>query len=149
MHLFGIPVYNFRVAEFHTYFVSATADLSPLLVHNADYVDPKNAPDTGGSAASTFELPRTWRSARGVSGKFSDGKHTFRIDTNNLGRGERFHVHIYDANGREIAVIQGTGTNGVWREAHRGQVLKKPSEVSSQLLTDIRRLLRNALNNIK
>ncbi|MDB5342830.1 MAG: tandem-95 repeat protein [Schlesneria sp.] len=46
MHLFGIPVYNFRVAEFHTYFVSATADFSPLLVHNATYVDGKADPGT-------------------------------------------------------------------------------------------------------
>jgi RHS repeat-associated protein len=98
---------------------------------------------------STFDLPTIWRSAKGVTGKFSDGKHTFRIDTHNLSPGERFHVHIYNAKGKEIAVIQGRGTNGIWRETHRGQTLLKPSEVSEALRTDIRRLLRNALNNIE
>jgi hypothetical protein len=98
---------------------------------------------------STFKLPTTWRSAGGVAGKFSDGKHSFRIDTHNLSPGERFHVHIYNARGKEIAVIQGRGTNGIWRESHAGQTLLKPSEVSSTLRIDIRRLLRNALNNIE
>jgi len=97
----------------------------------------------------TFELPTTWRSAKGVSGKFSDGKHSFRIDTHNLSPGERFHIHIKDVRGNEIAVIQGRGTNGIWRESHRGQTLLKPSEVSDALSNDIRRLLRHALKNIE
>jgi hypothetical protein len=103
---------------------------------------PRDAPK------STFTLPKTWRSAKGVTGKFSDGKHTFRIDTHNLSPGEKFHAHIYNARGKEIAVIQGRGTNGIWRPSHRGQTLLKPSEVGAELRTDIRRLIRNALSNI-
>ncbi|QDT66003.1 hypothetical protein V22_32670 [Calycomorphotria hydatis] len=38
-HPEGIPVYNFKVADAHTYFVSApnAPDGMPVLVHNADY----------------------------------------------------------------------------------------------------------------
>ncbi len=35
MYLSGVPVYNFRVAEFHTYFVGERPDDKPLLTHNA------------------------------------------------------------------------------------------------------------------
>ena len=98
---------------------------------------------------STFQIPKVWRSGGGVQGTFSDGMHTFRIDTRNLSLGERFHIHIYDPRGREIAVIQGSGTNGVWRYSHRNRILRKPSEVSSGLRTDIRRLTQNALRNIE
>ena len=98
---------------------------------------------------STFQIPKVWRSGGGVQGTFSDGMHTFRIDTRNLSLGERFHIHIYDPRGREIAVIQGSGTNGVWRYSHRNRILRKPSEVSSGLRTDIRRLIQNALRNIE
>jgi hypothetical protein len=128
-------VYNFKVDEFHCYAVGEQA----VLVHNNDCP----------LAKSTFELPKTWMSAKGVSGTFSDGKHTFRIDTHNLSQGERFHVHIYDAMGNEIAVIQGAGTNGIWRTTHRGRTLSKPSDVPSELRIDIRRLVRNALNHIE
>ena len=33
----GIVVYNFRVSEYHTYFVSEEIDAVPILVHNATY----------------------------------------------------------------------------------------------------------------
>ena len=33
----GVLVYNFRVAEYQTYYVSETVDATPLLVHNARY----------------------------------------------------------------------------------------------------------------
>jgi len=32
----GIPVFNFQVTDYHTYFVAATADKPVILVHNAD-----------------------------------------------------------------------------------------------------------------
>ena len=42
-HAKGVLVYNFRVAEYHTYFVAAKVDNPPLLVHNAkDYSGGKN-----------------------------------------------------------------------------------------------------------
>ncbi|MCY3016278.1 MAG: polymorphic toxin-type HINT domain-containing protein [Planctomycetota bacterium] len=132
----GVVVYNFQVEGDHTYFVGDIhAQGEWVWTHNA--------------CNSTFELPKTWKSAKGVSGTFSDGRHTFRIDTNNLSRGDGFHVHIYSPRGKEIAVVQGDGTNGIWRTSHRGKPLSKPSQVSAELRTDIRRLLRNALNNLK
>lgn len=39
-HPEGIPVFNFQVEDFHTYFVSETEFTKPLLVHNADYAVP-------------------------------------------------------------------------------------------------------------
>lgn len=91
---------------------------------------------------STFELPHTYRSAAGVEGTFSDGGHTFRIDTNRVSAGEGFfHVHIYDDFGVERAVVQG---NRTWRKAHRGRVLDGPHEIPKLLRTDINRLIRNA-----
>jgi hypothetical protein len=97
---------------------------------------------------STFKLPTTWRSGKGIKGTFSDGKHTFRIDTKNLSPDEAFHVHIYNSRGKEIAVVQGRGTNGVWRPEHRNRQLLKPSDISAKLRTDIRRLVRNALKHL-
>ena len=35
----GIPVFNFQVEDFHTYYVAANAGDDVLLVHNADYDD--------------------------------------------------------------------------------------------------------------
>ena len=35
----GIPVFNFQVEDFHTYYVAAHAGDDVLLVHNADYVN--------------------------------------------------------------------------------------------------------------
>ena len=132
----GVVVYNFQVEGDHTYFVGDIhAQGEWVWTHNA--------------CTSTFELPKTWKSAKGVSGTFSDGKHSFRLDTHNLSPGERFHVHVYSPRGKEIAVVQGAGTNGIWRPTHRGSTLLKPSEVSAPLRTDIRRLLRNALNNLE
>ena len=37
----GILVYNFRVAEYNTYYVSEAVDATPLLVHNAKYAKGK------------------------------------------------------------------------------------------------------------
>lgn len=34
-HPAGIPVFNFQVEGFHTYFVAQSSDMSPLLVHNS------------------------------------------------------------------------------------------------------------------
>jgi len=143
-------VFNLEIAQIHTYAVGKTG----VLVHNSNTCGDGSYGDgiinfAQNNAKSTFELPQKWKSPKGVSGKFSDGKHTFRIDSNNLSKGDRFHVHIYDSRGNEIAVIQGAGTNGIWRATHRGKTLLKPSEVPAELITDIRRLLSNAIRNIK
>ena len=39
----GIDVYNFQVADFHTYFVAESDRSTPILVHNADYSPPNIA----------------------------------------------------------------------------------------------------------
>ena len=140
-HPEGVSVYNVEVEGLHNYFVAAAESTSPpVLAHN---MCKTNAPK------GTFQLPKTWRSAKGVRGTFSDGKHTFRIDTEGLSPGERFHVHVKNAKGKEIAVIQGRGSNGIWRDEHRRKPLLMPSEAPAWLRTDIRRLLRNALKNIE
>ncbi len=43
-HPAGVPVFNFQVEGFHTYFVAQHDDTSPLLVHNANY--PVGTPGT-------------------------------------------------------------------------------------------------------
>ena len=123
-------VYNIEVDGQHVYQVGDAG----VLVHNA--------------CQSTFKLPTTYRSAGGVRGTFSDGVHRFRLDTHNLSPNELFHVHVYNRRGTEIAVIQGRGTNGIWRATHHQLPLRRPSQVSALLRTDIRRLMRSALKNL-
>ena len=46
-----IPVYNFRVSEFHTYFVSQSSDKPPILVHNTGKKDCGEAAAAAAKAA--------------------------------------------------------------------------------------------------
>ena len=46
-----IPVYNLRVSEFHTYFVSQSSDKPPILVHNTDRKDCGEAAAAAAKAA--------------------------------------------------------------------------------------------------
>ena len=43
----GVPVFNFQVTDYHTYFVAASADKPAMLVHNADCIP--NFPASVGS----------------------------------------------------------------------------------------------------
>ena len=44
----GVPVFNFQVTDYHTYFVAASADTLVMLVHNADYTPNKTVVNLGG-----------------------------------------------------------------------------------------------------
>ncbi len=49
----GILVYNFRVAQYHTYYVSEAVDATPLLVHNARY---KKSASNEEASGGTYKL---------------------------------------------------------------------------------------------
>jgi hypothetical protein len=106
---------------------------------NAGGVDKTNGPK------STFKLPKTYKRAAGVEGKFSDTRYSYRLDTNKVASGEGgFHIHVY-FKGKEIVKVSG---NGRWVEQHGGKTMLKPSEVPNLLRTDVNRLIRNAQKNL-
>jgi hypothetical protein len=67
-HPEGIPVYNFEVADLHTYFVAASPRAPPVLVHNA------NCGVRLGQEALEHIVLRHWRtSGARAAGKFAQG----------------------------------------------------------------------------
>lgn len=87
------------------------------------------------------KLPTTKR----LSGRF-DGNYAFHIDTKDVQEAEdKFHIHIHDPKGKEIAKIDGFGR---WIN-HRGQTLARPSEVPRWLRAQINRLVRWAAKEMR
>ena len=117
-------VYNLTVANDHTYFVG----ISGVLGHNA------------GCPLGEFKLPNKVRSPKGISGKFTIRKYSYRIDTNNIHQNEIFHVHIYERN-KEIAKIT---ARGGWLPMHGGKPLPaKPSTIPKLLRKEINKLINH------
>ncbi|RLC09225.1 MAG: hypothetical protein DRI57_22525 [Deltaproteobacteria bacterium] len=92
------------------------------------------------------DLPSVVSSAKGVEGKFTGSKYSYRIDTNKIARGEGgFHIHIFRKNEGEIAKLTGTGR---FVKFHKGKVLLKPSQIPPQLRRDINKLIRHVQKNL-
>ncbi len=87
-----------------------------------------------------LELPATVRSPKGVQGRLSDSRYSYRIDTNKVARGEGgFHIHVYRG-GNEVAKLNGRGGYVV---SHKGSKLLKPSQLSKGVRNDLNTLVRH------
>ena len=104
-----------------------------------DYTfNPLDAFASAASRRDTFKRPTNVRRGGGKQGEFSNG-WTYRIDTNKVRKEEgRFHIHISDAGGSEVAKVTG---KGAW-VSHRGKKLLKPSEVPTIVRVQVNRLVR-------
>lgn len=108
--------------------------------------DMPEKPDDKRSKKKNSELPSVVTSAKGVEGKFTDPRYSYRIDTNKVARGEGgFHIHIFRKNEGEIAKLSGTGR---FVKSHKGKVLLKPSQVPPQLRREINTLIRHVRKNL-
>ncbi len=120
-HSDKLMAYNFTVADNHNYYVGEKS----VLVHNS-----KPCP--------IFNLPKRVKSPKGVKGGFTDPRFTYRIDTNNIGPVEKFHVHIY-LKKKEVAKIT---AKGGWLPMHGGKPLSaKPSTVPAIVRKEINTLI--------
>jgi Cu/Zn superoxide dismutase len=127
-------VYNFTVADFHTYFVGELG----AWVHNTSPCP--TAPKRG-----ALELPKTVRSGRGVTGKLRTDGYSYRIDTNKVAPGEGgFHIHVF-RDGKEAAKLSGRGG---YVKAHGGKTLLKPSELPKAVRNDLNKLVSHVRKNL-
>lgn len=86
-----------------------------------------------------FERPPTLRRSGGVKGRFSNGWE-YRVDTHNVRAAEgKFHTHVKNAKGEEIAKVNGLGR---WETSHGGRALARPSEVHKSIRNEVNRLVR-------
>ena len=123
-----ITVYNFRVADNHTYYVGDSSNA--VLVHNMN---------------CNFELPKTVKSKKGVSGNFSESGFTYRIDTNKIAPGEGgFHLHVMQK-GKEVAKLNGFGG---YVKNHKGRTLLKPSQMNKNVRKEINKLIKHVQKNL-
>lgn len=66
-------------------------------------------------------------------------EYTARIDMSTEAEGG-YHIHIYDANGNEVARVNGFGG---YSQAHGGSPLGRPSELPPDVRNAINRIIRN------
>lgn len=87
--------------------------------------DPLNWIDLlGENRVSVFKLPK------GYSGA---------VDQWNVGSSVDFEIHIKNKQGREVALVK---SNGHWDSEHKGQILRRPSQIPRDVKREINRQVR-------
>ncbi|MDM8523216.1 hypothetical protein QUF80_07585 [Desulfococcaceae bacterium HSG8] len=91
-------------------------------------------------------LPPTVESGKGIRGDFPDSSYRYRIDTNKVAPGEGgFHLHIFQSD-MEIAKVNGRGG---FVKTHKGNILRKPSQLPRPVLRNINKLIRYVQKNFR